>query len=371
MTADLETIVVKLPKNRAYPIYIGKGALGKTGALMTKEKLGKKVLVVSNTEVLRHHGSTLQNSLNQAGFETTTIEIPEGEPKKNLATVSQIIDKLVSLRLERGDTLVALGGGVIGDTAGFAASIYLRGINLIQVPTSLLAQVDASVGGKTGVNHAQGKNLIGSFYQPKFVLVDPETLKTLPNQEMRCGLAEVVKYGVIRDKALFNFLEQNANTLSSLSYSPHEEIWEQLISQSCRNKAEVVAQDETEQGLRETLNFGHTIGHALEAATHYEGYLHGEAVAIGMRAAAYLAKQLQLFSESDYKQLLALLQKLGFTLTIPKKTAEELFPHLFSDKKIKKGQLRFVLPTRIGNTTTRPDLSFDLIREGLAELQNQ
>jgi len=370
LSTNFDTISVNLPNNRAYPIYIGKHGLSDIGGLLRKAEVGKKVLIVSNATVLKHHGTSIQDSLSQAGYEHISMEIPEGETHKTLDTVSKIIDKLVGLRLERGDTLVALGGGVIGDTAGFASSIYLRGIHLVQCPTSLLAQVDAAVGGKTGVNHQQGKNLIGTFYQPEFVLIDPETLSTLPDQEMRCGLAEIVKYGVIQDKILFEYLEQKADTLSSLSYAPHQDIWLKLITQSCRNKAEVVAQDETEKGLRETLNFGHTIGHALEAATRYEGYLHGEAVAIGMRAAAYLAMRLQLFSKTDYSRLQDLLHKLGFTLSIPEQIADTLFPHLFSDKKIQAGKLRFVLPTHIGNTTTRSDLSADLIREGLAELKS-
>ncbi len=285
--------------------------------------------------------------------------IPSGESQKNLNVASGLIDVLCDLKLERRDTLIAFGGGVIGDMVGFVASIYLRGINLIQCPTSLLAQVDASIGGKTGVNHPSGKNLIGCFYQPIMTFINPAILSSLPPEEMRCGMAEIVKYGIIRDTDLFEYLETHADKLSEYRYQSCPEHWQHIIQRSAQNKADVVQADEHEAGIRETLNLGHTFGHAIEAAHQYTGYRHGEAVALGMAIAANAAKAIKRLSEDHCKRILTLLSTLNFDLTIDHTRITDYLSHLGSDKKVRNGQIRFILATAIGETAVHATFSED------------
>jgi len=364
----VKPVTVTLDANRSYPIFIGEGVLSQVGAFIQSHILGKKALIITHPTLAPLYANVLAELLNNEAIQTTVFEIPEGESAKTMETVSKILDNLIQNQFERGDLLIALGGGVVGDIGGFAAAIYLRGIHFIQCPTSLLAQVDAAIGGKTGVNHPKGKNLIGAFYQPKAVFSDLATLKTLPKEEMRCGLAEVVKYGVISNPDLFNYIEEIQAELARLIYSDCPEIWEHLVQVSSQEKAKVVAADEKESGLRETLNFGHTIGHAIEAAKGYDGIKHGDAVAIGMHAAAAIAVKKGLFSKEDHNRLIQLLKSLGFELTITPEIKIKLIPYLKNDKKVRDKKIRFVLPTKIGKTVTRDDVSSVDIQTGLDEL---
>jgi 3-dehydroquinate synthase len=338
-------IPVNLP-DHTYNILIEKGSLANLGQEMSKVKLGKKVLLVSNPEIFDYYGQIALNSLEKAGFTVFTHLIPPGENHKTLDSIAQVYDTALAQRLERSSTMVALGGGVIGDMTGFAAATWLRGINFVQVPTTLLAMVDASIGGKTGVNHPQGKNLIGAFYQPKLVLIDPSVLKTLPVREFRAGMAEVIKYGVIWDAELFKQLE-DADNLASFSQM-NGELLQTIITKSCQAKADVVSKDEKESGLRAILNYGHTIAHGIESLTGYTSINHGEAVAMGMVAAAAIAVKLGLWTEAENQRQRALIAKAGLETQIPPLNLDEMVNALTADKKVKDGKVRFILPTAIG-----------------------
>jgi len=302
------------------------------------------------------------DAFTKQGYEVNYHLIPAGESYKTLDSIAQVYDKALSLRLERNSTMVALGGGVIGDMTGFAASTWLRGINFIQIPTSLLAMVDASVGGKTGVNHPQGKNLIGAFYQPKLVLIDPTVLKTLPEREFRAGMAEVIKYGVIWDKELFDCLEL-AQSLESMDIlSP--ELLSYILERSCLAKAEVVRQDEREGGVRAILNYGHTVGHGVESLTNYNTFVHGEAVAIGMAVAGKIAFRAGLWTENELVRQNDLIKKAGLPLDIPATVdKEDLLDSLQLDKKVKAGKVRFILPTEVGKVVITDEIKTDLLRD--------
>jgi 3-dehydroquinate synthase len=354
-------IKVNLPQH-AYDIAIAPGSLDNLGVLMQPLELGKKVLVVSNPTIFRHYGERAIASLASAGFEVLSLNLPAGEQYKTLTSIQKIYNAALENRLERASTMVALGGGVIGDMTGFAAATWLRGINFVQVPTSLLAMVDASIGGKTGVNHPQGKNLIGAFYQPKLVVIDPQILTTLPPREYRAGMAEVIKYGVIWDTDLFEQLEA-AKKLDQFRYLS-QELLQQILNKSCQAKADVVSKDEKESGLRAILNYGHTIGHAVESLTGYKLVNHGEAVAIGMVAAGQLAVHLNLWNQADAQRQDALIKKAGLPTQLPAGIEiEAIIETLQTDKKVKAGQVRFVLPTRIGEVTVTDQVSSDLIRQ--------
>jgi 3-dehydroquinate synthase len=360
----METIItVKIPKN-SYQIVIKPNGLSTLGDYLTSLKLGKKILVVSNPEIFNFYGETVVNSLKNTGFEVFTHLIPAGEKFKILSQIEKVYDTALENRLERSSTLLALGGGVIGDMTGFAAATWLRGVNFIQVPTSLLAMVDASIGGKTGVNHPLGKNLIGAFYQPKLVFIDPEVLKTLPEKEFRAGMAEVIKYGVIWDENLFTQLEQCDRFSSFSDISP--ELLQTILTRSCQAKADVVSQDEKESGLRAILNYGHTVGHAVESLTGYSLVNHGEAVAIGMEVAGAIAVQLKLWTSIDVRRQNQLILKTGLPTEIPTGVkTEEIINLLSTDKKVKDGKVRFILPTKIGKVIITSEVSNDLIREVL------
>jgi 3-dehydroquinate synthase len=339
-------IAVNLPQD-SYDIDIASGNLLNLGKQMQQLNVGNKVLLVSNQEVFDFYGDICLRSLTDAGFTTSTHLIPAGESYKNLGSIEQLYDTAYRERLERTSTFVALGGGVIGDMTGFAAATWLRGINFVQVPTSLLAMVDASIGGKTGVNYPQGKNLIGAFYQPKLVLIDPDVLQTLPVKEFRAGMAEVIKYGVIWDGDLFTKLEQ-AQGIDSFG-SIDLELLNTILIRSCQAKADVVGQDEKEAGLRAILNYGHTIGHAVESLTNYEQFVHGEAVAIGMVAAANIAAQMNLWTQAEVDRQNVLIAKAGLPTQIPPELEiDSILESLQSDKKVKAGKVRFILPTEIG-----------------------
>ena len=356
----MHTISVNLPTN-SYNILISSGSLTQLGNEMKKLNLGKKVLLVSNPEIFACYGKSCLTSLENAGFETYTHLIPAGEPHKTLQSIEQVYDTALENHLERSSTLVALGGGVIGDMTGFAAATWLRGVNFVQVPTSLLAMVDASVGGKTGVNHPQGKNLIGAFYQPKLVLIDPSVLKTLPEREFRAGMAEVIKYGIIWDADLFTKLE-NAEDIDSFS-TINQELLQTILVRSTQAKADVVSQDEKEAGLRAILNYGHTIGHAVESLTNYQQFVHGEAVAIGMVAAGKIATVMGLWTEEEANRQDRLIAKTKLPTKIPTGLdIKAILTTLQSDKKVKAGKVRFILPTSIGKVTISDRVTEQIIK---------
>jgi 3-dehydroquinate synthase len=327
---------------RSYPILIGRGLLADPGPLAAH--LGRQVMIVTNTTVGPLYLQTLRSALGQRQLEIVTL--PDGEQFKTLEMMERIIGALLAARFDRGCTLVALGGGVVGDITGFAAACYQRGVDYIQIPTTLLAQVDSSVGGKTAVNHALGKNMIGAFHQPRLVLADTDTLATLPDRELRAGVAEIIKYGLIRDAEFFNWLETNIDAL--LSRAPHA--LAHAIERSCRNKAEVVAADERESGQRALLNLGHTFGHAIETGLGYGVWLHGEAIAAGMCLAAELSARMDWLTSDDAERTIALVDQAGLPTRAPVDlTPEQMLALMAVDKKVQEGRIRLVLLDAIGN----------------------
>ena len=330
--------------DRSYPIVIGSSLLG-GGYDLVPRLAGSNCLIVTNETVAPLYLDRLIADLGDVMVET--IELPDGEAFKTVATVSSVLDRLVAARAGRDTTVVALGGGVVGDIAGFAAACYMRGVAFIQVPTTLLAQVDSSVGGKTGVNHPGGKNLIGAFHQPRLVLIDTDTLATLPDRELRAGMAEVIKHGAIADAGFFAWLEQNVPALlsrdrASLAYA---------VQRSCELKAEVVAEDEREAGRRAILNFGHTFGHAIERCQGYGDWLHGEAVAAGMVMAAELSG----IADDDVERLRKLIDSAGLPVRPPAIGAAAMREAMGMDKKVLKDRLRFVLLSELGNAVVTSD----------------
>jgi 3-dehydroquinate synthase len=360
--SPLRSITVALPTN-PYPVVIGAGALGGLGEQIRQRDFpsGTKVLIVTNPVVEAHYGADALASLQAAGLDASTLVIEAGEDQKTAATVALIHDAAFARKLERGSLIVALGGGVVGDMAGFAAATWLRGIAVVQVPTTLLAMVDAAIGGKTGVNHPGGKNLIGAFHQPRLVLIDPSALATLPEREFRAGMAEVIKYGVIGDRDLFEALEA-AGDLSSIS-AVGPALLQTLLERSAAAKAAVVAADEHEGGLRAILNYGHTLGHVVETLCGYGTWLHGEAVGIGMVAAGEIALAMGLWSARDQARQRAVIAAAGLPLDWPHLDPDTVLTCLQGDKKVKQGQVRFVLPTAIGAVEIRSDVTEASIRQ--------
>ncbi|AFY40169.1 3-dehydroquinate synthase [[Leptolyngbya] sp. PCC 7376] len=355
---------VELGEN-SYDIAIVNGQLARIGSELSQLNLGKKILIISNPEIFGHYGETVVGSLLEGGFDVCSHLIPAGEEYKNLASIQQVYDTALENRIERSSTFLALGGGVIGDMTGFAAATWLRGINFVQVPTSLLAMVDASVGGKTGVNHPQGKNLIGAFYQPKFVMIDPTVLKTLPVREFRAGMAEVIKYGVIWDQELFKELE-TAESIDSYD-SIKSDLLDLILERSCQAKADVVSQDERESGIRAILNYGHTLGHAVESLTHYKQFVHGEGVAIGMALAGAIAMKMSLWTNEEVQRQDALIKKAGLPIECPSHLeVKDILRTLQNDKKVRAGKVRFILPTKIGEVLITDQVSSELIQDVLA-----
>jgi 3-dehydroquinate synthase len=335
------TITVDLGE-RAYPIYIGSGLLGRAGVL-DPHLGGRDVLVVTNTTVGPLYEGRLRGMITKG--RVASVSLPDGESHKTVATTEKILDALVAARYGRDCVVVALGGGVVGDIAGFAAAIYQRGVDFIQVPTTLLAQVDSAVGGKTGVNHTGGKNLVGAFHQPLCVLSDSDALHTLPDRELAAGLAEVVKYGVIADLNFFAWLEAHAEALLARDAGALH----QVIRRSCEIKAEIVAGDEHEHGRRALLNLGHTFGHAIEVRAGYGEWLHGEAVAAGIAMAARFSSHLGWLPPTETARIVALLERLGLPATPPRTDADAFLAAMALDKKVLAGQLRLVLVPVLGN----------------------
>lgn len=345
----MQSLTVHLDK-RSYPIHVGAGILERAGELLGEVGLRGKVAIVTNPMVAQLYLDAAHDALIRAGFEVTPVLVPDGEEHKNLESLEIIYDHLIAARMERQSCIVALGGGVIGDLAGFAAATYLRGIPYVQVPTSLLAQVDSSVGGKTAVNRQDGKNLIGAFYQPKLVLIDIAVLRSLPRRELIAGLAEVIKYGIIEDPALFSVLEHGLENIIGLN----QEVLTQIVATSCAIKARVVEADEREEDYRAVLNFGHTIGHALEAATGYRRFLHGEAVAVGMVKATGLSARFGLCDAETLDSVTALVRRAGLPVDIPSEISpQDLIQAMEVDKKVAGGKIKFVMCAGIGKTRFR------------------
>jgi 3-dehydroquinate synthase len=348
------TITVNLGE-RSYPIVIGSGLLD-GGFDLAGYLAGEDCLIVSNETVAPLYFEKLKANL--AGCAVDSIELPDGEAFKTVDTASSVIDKLADNGANRDTTVIALGGGVVGDIAGFAAACYMRGVALIQVPTTLLAQVDSSVGGKTGVNHPQGKNLIGAFHQPQIVLIDTDTLRTLPDRELRAGLAEVIKAGAIADADFFAWLEENIEALLALN----ADAIMYAVERSCEIKAEVVAEDEREAGRRAILNFGHTFGHAIEHCQGYGDWLHGEAVAAGM----VMAAQLSGIDSADQQRLVNLIRAAGLPTNPPAAGSKAVFEAMAMDKKVLNKSLRFVLLERLGKASVSSDYDPELLEQTLA-----
>lgn len=355
----MEKVRVELGE-RSYDICIGKNILREIGGSLKSFGLSPRIAIISNPTVYPLYGPVVAKSLKKAGFDVLSVTIPDGEEYKDLLWVEHIYNILLKAKLDRSSALVALGGGVVGDISGFAASTYMRGISYIQVPTTLLAQVDSSVGGKTGVNHRLGKNMIGTFWQPRLVWIDVATLKTLPGREFLAGLAEVIKYGVIWDGKLFDFLEYGKRKILNLDNKSIMHI----IKRSCEIKAEVVSKDERESGLRSILNFGHTIGHAIETASGYRRYLHGEAVSIGMCLEAELSCRLKFIGSDKIRRIKSLIESYGLPSEMPVDLdIKHILLSMRRDKKAVAGELKFILPRKIGKVKIHKGISEKVIRE--------
>lgn len=356
----MQTLKVELG-SRSYPIHIGQSLLANVDLILPHLKR-KSVAIISNTTVAPLYLEKLAEPLRNAGVSVIEIVLPDGEAYKNGESLNLIYDALLKNRCERSTTLIALGGGVIGDLTGYAAATYLRGVPFIQIPTTLLSQVDSSVGGKTGINHPLGKNMIGAFYQPQLVLADIDTLNTLPTRELSAGLAEVIKYGLIRDSDFFNWLETNMQKLVSLdavaiSYA---------IYRSCQNKAEVVAADEHESGERALLNLGHTFGHAIENAMGYGVWLHGEAVAAGTMLAADLSHRLGWLNDADVKRMQAIHQAANLPIQAPALGVDRYLDLMGLDKKVQDGKIRLILQQGIGKSVITSDYDAALLKQTLS-----
>ncbi|PPD46310.1 MAG: 3-dehydroquinate synthase [Methylotenera sp.] len=356
----MQTLKVELA-NRSYPIHIGRGLVSNADLILPHLKR-KHVAIVTNTTVAPLYLEQLSASLQAAGVSVISIILPDGEAYKNSETLNLIYDALLQNRCERSTTLIALGGGVIGDLTGYAAATYLRGVPFIQIPTTLLSQVDSSVGGKTGINHPLGKNMIGAFYQPQLVLADIDTLQTLPSREFSAGMAEVIKYGLIRDPDFFDWLEMHIEQLMALDESSISE----AIYRSCQNKADVVARDEHETGERALLNLGHTFGHAIENAMGYGVWLHGEAVAAGTMMAADLSARMGWLKPEDVKRINALLTAANLPLEAPKLGVEKYLDLMQLDKKVADGKIRLVLQQGIGKSVITSDYDEKKLKETLS-----
>jgi len=355
----MHTLTVDLAE-RSYPIYIDAGLLSVDG-LLEKHIHGRQVCIVTNDTIAPLYLEVLQSRL--SNFSCNTVVLPDGEAYKNLDTLNNIFDALLEGRHNRTTTLIALGGGVIGDMTGFAAAAYQRGVNFIQVPTTLLSQVDSSVGGKTGVNHPLGKNMIGAFHQPQCVLIDTDVINTLPEKELFAGLAEVIKYGLICDLDFFLWLEENIDSLlrkdpKALAYA---------IERSCADKAKVVAEDEREGGIRAILNLGHTFGHAIETEQGYGAWLHGEAVGVGMVMAAELSALQGRISLEDVARIKRLIERAHLPLVAPKEMSDDEFlAHMAVDKKVLDGRLRLVLLDEIGKAVVTSEIDVSDVKQTLA-----
>lgn len=340
----------------SYNIYIDQGILQKIGDILVKEKKPCRSLLITDTNIEKIYGNIVAESLIRNKFDVKIVSLKPGEDQKTLETAITLYDACFDHNLDRHSLIIALGGGVVGDISGFVASTFMRGIPFIQIPTSLLAQVDSSIGGKVAVNHPKGKNMIGSFYQPKAVFIDTDTLSTLPAVEFVVGLVEVVKYGVIRNAELFEYIEKHLHDILQLNHTALLKI----IADSCQIKTSVVEEDEKEVYLRAILNYGHTIGHAIETLTNYNKYRHGEAIAIGMLYATKIAVEIGLTNNKVYERQMSLIKRLGLPLTIDLKPGD-IIKTLYIDKKVISGKLRFILPKKIGEVVISDEVTEDIL----------
>jgi 3-dehydroquinate synthase len=351
----MKTIRVNLSAN-SYNIYIDKGLLERVGDALVKEKTPCKTLLITDKNIEKVYGSIVAESLERNKFDVRLVSLKPGEEQKTLETALTLYDVCFDHKLDRNSLIVALGGGVVGDISGFVAATFMRGIPFIQIPTSLLAQVDSSIGGKVAVNHPKGKNMIGSFYQPQAVFIDTETLSTLPAPELVAGLVEVIKYGVIKDAELFEYIEKSLYDILQLNHNALLKI----IATSCQIKANVVEEDEKEKHLRAILNYGHTVGHAIETVTNYKKYRHGEAVAIGMLYATRIALDMGLTDNTVFERQFSLIKRLGLPLQTGLKP-EDIVKTLYADKKVIAGRLRFILPTKIGEVIISDQVTDEIL----------
>lgn len=360
---DEKIIEVELG-DRSYYIYIARDILDAIGKRIKPFHFPPKGALVSNPNLIKLYGKRVLLSLKKNGFDMEVIEVPEGERYKNMREAEKIYTRLLSSKLDRYSPLIALGGGVIGDLTGFVAATYRRGVPYIQIPTSLLAQVDSSIGGKTAVNHPLGKNMIGAFHQPTGVFIDLSVLKTLSEREFRCGMAEIIKYGIIADEKLFNFLEKYYKNIKNLDFKKLQYI----IESSCKIKASIVSKDEREKGLRSILNFGHTIGHALESLTGYKKYNHGEAVAIGIVAASSISHEVGLCSKKDVDRVIRVIEAFELPTQLPKINPEKILKALYYDKKVRNNKIKLILMKKPGSVVIRDDISDKTILKSLRSL---
>jgi 3-dehydroquinate synthase len=350
--------------SRAYRILVAIGALGTVGAELATLRVGRKAILITDPAIDRLHGEPVARSLSGAGFDLIRLSVPEGEQAKVLETARELWDRLLDEGCDRSSTVVALGGGAVGDLSGFVAATYMRGMNFVQVPTTLLAQVDASIGGKTAIDHPRAKNLIGAFHQPRLVLVDPAVLSTLPEREFRSGLAEIIKHGIVLDASYFEDLEANVPALLGRDLTTLERV----VAGSCRLKAWVVERDEQEAELRWVLNYGHTVGHALEAATGFQVWTHGEAVSLGIAAEARLAERLGIGSSATTKRQLSLLSAVGLPVAGIQAEPAAVVEALSRDKKSRDGRIPFVFAPEIGSFRLLSDVPKEAVLEVLKEL---
>ena len=363
----LQQIHVELGKN-SYPIYIDAGCLSELGGVLQRHLPLHKVMLVTNHVIGDLYGGIIRDSLRSAEIEVSTKEVPDGEEFKSLTWAGKLIDAFIDYQMTRYSGVIALGGGVIGDLAGFAAATFMRGIPYVQVPTSLIAQVDSSVGGKTAVNHPKGKNLIGAFHQPKLVLIDVNVLKSLPERELRSGLAEVIKHAVIMDEELFGYMESSISKILNLDIQSIE----QIVARSCKDKATVIEKDEREHSLRAILNYGHTVGHSIETVSGYEIFRHGEAVSIGMVVAARIAANMGMLDKKSESRQNELLKAAGLPVKFPSSLdIEKVIATMYLDKKIREAhRLRFILPKTIGKAMVVEDITDSQIRQAIQEVMD-
>jgi len=368
MTSETERLRVELGE-RAYEIVVGPGLIERAGREILPLLRRRQSIIVSDENVAHHYLARLQDSLAEAGVAHQAVIMPPGEETKDLCHFGRLAEEILEFGIERGTMLVALGGGVVGDVTGFAAATLLRGIDFVQIPTTLLAQVDSSVGGKTGINTRTGKNLIGAFHQPRLVLADTNTLATLPHRELLAGYAEIVKYGLIRDAAFFVWCERQGNALCALEAEPLRH----AVMTSCRMKSAIVADDEREEGDRALLNFGHTFGHALETETGFSNrLLHGEAVALGMVLAFEFAARLGLVAASEAERVRRHFEATGLptrlaAVGLANTPADRLIAHMGKDKKVRDGRIALIMPRRIGEAFVMKDAPTEALRDFLAE----
>ena len=359
----MRKVRVELGDN-SYDITIGMNLHEEIKNFIRNANFSKKAMLITDTNVKKIFADSISSLLEASGLDINIVTIPAGEMSKSLKEAEKIYTAAIQFGLDRKSAIFALGGGVVGDLAGFIAATYLRGVPFVQIPTTLLAQVDSSVGGKVAVNHQLGKNLIGAFYQPKAVFIDISMLNTLPSREIASGLGEIVKYGVIKDADLFKYLEDNSHKILALEPS----IIEHVIARSCEIKAEVVAADEKESSLRRILNFGHTMAHAIEEATGYNRYTHGEAVAVGMIGAAHISQALGKVDQSQIKRLEALVNKLGMVSRVKNCNVDEMFKAIFRDKKTINGQIHWVLMDSIGSVVTEKNVPDSVVKEAFQSI---